>query len=698
MSENEHPEKPAKAKRPATVVAGAVIILLCCAVFGLLLVSFRAPRRDALPKKAARLDDEGWKLLQEGRAVEAVPVLRRALQQAPGNSRILYHLGLACRQAGELAQALEYLKSACESDRTKPEYLTALGGALADRGLCADAVKVLKKSLGMKPDQPDARCCLGSAYVGLGRYQEAVTEFEKALRLDPNMAEALAQLGLAEVAMGDTKSALSHCLEAVKLRPGSPRCRLALARVRRRAGDSDGARKEALQVLKTAPAFAPAYLLLAEIALDEGKPDEAVKRLDEYLERRPGDIAALMCKGNALRDAGKLDKAVEVFREAVRLAPNSLQVHGAYQETMKRLGRNDELVKGYSLRSRSDPNDALGHYLLASALSDPAAAAKEYARAAELSPRSLPVHYALGKTLLRLRRFGAAEEHLRQAEKLDPDSSDIILQLARLYEAQKRYDEALAECDKLLSKRPGDARALLSKARICADMLSYDQARDCVAAIRALSKPEPAKSLALKLITAELLEAEGRFDKAAELCREVAAREKDFPKQAAEAKFRNAMLTAETGRLPQAVGLLDELLSKKAEGLGGDVTASMHADILFWKGVISAMQGKNAAARASWNKLRDWFKGRPPYRGTIPLWKASEFLLGKLSQKDFQAFADTFAFLWDNDAAFFIGLRFRMLGDAEQAKRFYKKCLDVSWGKEFPYWLAHLMLQPKSGG
>ncbi len=68
------------------------------------------------------LDSLGWTHYKLAQYAEAVPVLERALQQAPDAPLLQLHLGLALHKNGEAERSRELLKKALDSKITSPEH------------------------------------------------------------------------------------------------------------------------------------------------------------------------------------------------------------------------------------------------------------------------------------------------------------------------------------------------------------------------------------------------------------------------------------------------------------------------------------------------------------------------------------------------------------------------------------------------
>jgi tetratricopeptide (TPR) repeat protein len=128
-----------------------------------------------------------------------------------------------------------------------------------------------------------------------------------------------------------------------------------------------------------------------------------------------------------------------------------------------------------------------------------AEAAISYGRALQIDPRFAEAHYKLGQTYLRQSSWAAAYAELSRAVALEPENWAAQLEIARMYLAGHRPQDAKDKALLILKANPADGQAqiILSQANSQlgnqADALS--QAKDAVATQS--EKPEPYINLAI---------------------------------------------------------------------------------------------------------------------------------------------------------------------------------------------------------
>ena len=82
------------------------------------------------------------------------------------------------------------------------------------------------------------------------------------------------------------------------------------------------------------------------------------------------------------------------------------------------------------------------------------AAANEYRRALQGSPRSAIILNKLGRVLIQMNRMDEALTSLTQALEVDPDNANTYVQLGRIYTASKKYKEGVNVLEEALQINP----------------------------------------------------------------------------------------------------------------------------------------------------------------------------------------------------------------------------------------------------
>jgi tetratricopeptide (TPR) repeat protein len=242
------------------------------------------------------------------RARRHLPVLERAVREAPDEPFHRYNLGVALDRLGlhdEAETALRRaIKHAPQHAMWHASALASLSGVVAAQGRKADAVKFAKAATKSAPSWAHGWCTLGTALVDADRWKPALRAYQRALDCaeetwlatsepDDTAWQVRAGLGKIHLAREEYWEATECLGMAVALRPGDPQLRLLLAR----ANEAVGRSTEALYHLERATMLArpgsDAYVAVgdfftrkAEDALLRGLANNAESRaLLERIER-----------------------------------------------------------------------------------------------------------------------------------------------------------------------------------------------------------------------------------------------------------------------------------------------------------------------------------------------------------------------------------------------------------------------------
>ena len=146
-------------------------------------------------------------LIGKAEKAQALEVYSRALEQFPGEERLLYARSMLLIDMDDIAGAERDLRSVLAADPDSADAMNALGYTLVDRtDRLAEAVALIEKAIKIKPDEPAIIDSYGWAQYRLGNIDEAVKFLRKAYALQPD-SEVAAHLGEALWVRGDHEEA-----------------------------------------------------------------------------------------------------------------------------------------------------------------------------------------------------------------------------------------------------------------------------------------------------------------------------------------------------------------------------------------------------------------------------------------------------------------------------------------------------------
>jgi tetratricopeptide (TPR) repeat protein len=231
---------------------------------------------------------EGMRLLNSGRAAEAVAKLAQAAADAPENAVYVAAHARALMESGDSDAALrQYAAAARLSPAThQSEYARALERA--------------------------------------GKSQDAIREYEAAVQLSPGSFELLQELGGTLARAGKDQQAAAALSQALAIQPGNLEVRQTLAALQEKSGNLTGAEATYRQILDRDATSVTARGRLAEVLLEQGRAEEAIAAYEVGV-RQGGQASPILHRGygSVLERAGKRVEAAAQYREYARLAPNA---------------------------------------------------------------------------------------------------------------------------------------------------------------------------------------------------------------------------------------------------------------------------------------------------------------------------------------------------------------------------------------
>jgi Flp pilus assembly protein TadD len=244
------------------------------------------PAATAVAKAGASEGEEGRRLLAQGRAAEALPLLQQAVADDPGNASFKQLLGQALWDTGDREGALRRYAEAASLEPA--QYRLGYAQALDLAGQAEAAAAELEGLLAAQPDSLAALEGLAHNYYRRGDYAKALPLLEKAA---PQARDAVVMQELAYAA--------------------------------EKAGDPARAADAYRRVLAQEPLADVTRGLLAENLFVQGKADDAVAVLREGLKLSPQTPLLHRGLGSVLERSGRSAEAAAAYREYARLAPNA---------------------------------------------------------------------------------------------------------------------------------------------------------------------------------------------------------------------------------------------------------------------------------------------------------------------------------------------------------------------------------------
>jgi tetratricopeptide (TPR) repeat protein len=429
------------------------------------------------------------------------------------------HRALQHHKQGRLDEAALLYHAILAAQPGHLEALHLLGVVAHQRCDHARATELIGRAIAGNPDNATYHANLAEAYRAMGRLEQAVASCRAALRLRPHYREAANNLGLALLGQGKTDDAIAQFREAFRLKPDYAMACNNLGNALRLHGDLKEAEMHFRRAVEMAPSLAEARSNLGQLLLERHQPHEALTHLEAAVCLRPDLAEAHNNLGNALREAGRTAAARQAYARALQLNPHLAMTYNNMGQALQGENALDDARCWYERALQLDPDSARFHCNLAGLLAEQEnydAAADGYRRALRLDPAYAEAHCGLGGVRHEQGVFAEAQAHYHEALRWNPDLPGAHVALGRVRE--ELGDPAGAEnCWRTaLRYDPRHAGAAAQLATFLRDKLPDED----LAALRdLLADPDlpDVRRAALQFGLAQVLDARGAYDEAAEL-------------------------------------------------------------------------------------------------------------------------------------------------------------------------------------
>jgi tetratricopeptide (TPR) repeat protein len=409
---------------------------------------------------------------------------------------------------GDYNAATNYASNAAKAAPQEARLWFLLGYASRLSGKYNESVDAFNRGLQVQPNSIEGLSGLAQTYARMGNFNQARALLTRVIALNPKRANDLAIAGEMFLHAGDVKGAVDLLSRAESIAPGS-RTELLLASSYLKMKQPDQAKKFLLMAQRRDPnnkdtlrALAgyyrdakdyPAAIAAlkkvggknADVTAELGYTYELAKQYPEAAatyaqaaDLAPKQIGLQLSAASAEVRVGDHPKAQLYLKRAAEIDPNHYRLHGTLAEIARMENRTNDSIREYTLAlanmPESVPEGPLYPIQLRMNLSDSyhdigdEAAAKSNASLASTRIAGIEVEPAQKADFFRLRasingalgNIAAAQADIKQALALEPDNTNLMLQLGNLLWRAKQTNEARDMFAKVLSLEPKNKFAL----------------------------------------------------------------------------------------------------------------------------------------------------------------------------------------------------------------------------------------------
>ena len=399
-------------------------------------------------------------LLHGGKTDDAVNALQSGVRDYPDNAFLQYWLGKAALAKGDQALAQRSFSQATKLNHNMVEAEAELAQIAAQRGdfkslseiadktiadnprfslayvwraiielshNSTDAAEAdLKTAIAMAPRSAQGYIQLAKLRFSQKKFPEGASLLDQALQYDPNSVEALRLLVGYDMFQKQPKRALDRLNAQVAKSPANSKLLDLLAQFEIQNKDLGAAGSAAKKALQLDPNDNQAVMLFAQIAVQTGQTADAIKVWEKWSSAHPDDANSYALLGSLEESLGDLTKAKAYYMKALQIEPRQSMAANNLAFLMLENNGNVDVALTYAQTARQglpdspDTADTLAWAYFHKGTYEFARDLLEEAVKAE--PNNAQMQYHLGMVYRKLANKNDAQNHLKRAVALEPNS------------------------------------------------------------------------------------------------------------------------------------------------------------------------------------------------------------------------------------------------------------------------------------
>lgn len=444
-------------------------------------------------------------LVQHGNLSEATAEFRTLLEQSPDQPELVLQYARMLSWAEHYEESIRQYRNYLQ-DNDSPQARLELAKAMAWNAQPGPAAQLLQELIDENPNNLEAKVTLGDLYRWNDDTDVALAMYEQVLAADAEHSGALSGIqelkNLRELrAQQAERLDLDAMLQRVRQNPQDTDSLLQLARLYGAAGRYPQAEEQFARYLALKPEDAPVRREYALALSVQEKYDAAIAQLENYLQTHPEDLAVRNQIINILMWQSKYEEAEAALLAYLEITPNRIEAHWNLGRIYEMNLDWDKALQHYRQIIELDPTYLAPQLQIQQVQNHPGYRIQTLQRRIEADPQDITPRLDLANLLLKLNRYFEARTQaegalslqgsnaeaqrilneadgaikrmrlelvrdLRQQLRKNPENSKARLELAKLLQAESRYEEALAHYRVYLRQQPEDPEARMQYAQV----------------------------------------------------------------------------------------------------------------------------------------------------------------------------------------------------------------------------------------
>lgn len=307
------------------------------------------------PKDAELQMLAGAWLATQGEYADSERYLKKALELAPNDGRVMFGLSQLAAQRGDKAESKRWLEEWHKRDPKSSEATLRLARVAFAGGDTTTGTTLVAEAIASAPDNTAVADAASRVLLDAGQNEAALKYLEAASKREPDNKVLLFDLARAQTALSKRSEARVSLEKALAVDPEWAPALAALAQVNVADGKTAEALELAGRLKKALPNPAAGFALEADIYMASRQFDKAVSAYAAGYAARPS--AQLAIGGYRARRAADQKPYTEPLVTWLKANPDDATIRSMLAESLQADGKNAEAIREYERVVASAPKN-----------------------------------------------------------------------------------------------------------------------------------------------------------------------------------------------------------------------------------------------------------------------------------------------------------------------------------------------------
>ena len=297
------------------------------------------------------------------------------------------------------------------------------------------------------PQSADVCIERANLYARQQQWQLAIENYLQAISLKPNLAVAHRNLSIAYGKQDNSHLAVDHLFRAFKLEPDSFTESSLFDLAQNLEAQKKTLRAIACyrHIAESKPDFEPAYQALSSLLLEQDKDEAAIDLYRQRVNRHPKNIKYILALASVLAERQKWQRASHNYRRAAKIKPTA-KIHYHWGIARYKLEEYQQARSHFQKAAKLKPSAEIYYYwgLAHWQLKATKPAESCWQKAIALNPKYvLPLHQ-LGKLWQSQKKWQQAISAYQKVISIDPEFTPVLLDLGQIYRIFKKFEPSIS--------------------------------------------------------------------------------------------------------------------------------------------------------------------------------------------------------------------------------------------------------------